>query len=161
MAASSIAAAFWQIPAGLLVDSLRFKRLLVAVSGLLVAAGCLLVAFHPQFAAVVPRSDARCSLRSHPASACGAQSWPRWPQAPRSRIQRSESFNHGGNFRRRGKWRDRWVIPSVMTDLLSGLLLRVASAAVVNLINPAELIMTGAWRRRARCDGQFKRRSAS
>ena len=36
MAASSVAAALCQIPAGLLVDGLRFKRLLVAMSGLLV-----------------------------------------------------------------------------------------------------------------------------
>ena len=42
MAASSVAAALFQIPAGLLVDTLRAKRLLVGVSGLGVAAGCLL-----------------------------------------------------------------------------------------------------------------------
>jgi MFS family permease len=42
MAASSIAAAAFQIPAGLLVDALKIKRLLVAISGLLVALGCLL-----------------------------------------------------------------------------------------------------------------------
>src|ERR1700682_4101252 len=53
MAASSRAGALWQISAGRLVDGLRFKRLLVALSGLLVPAGCLLIAFHPQLAAVV------------------------------------------------------------------------------------------------------------
>src|SRR5476649_2439189 len=37
MAASSIAAAVCQIPAGLLVDQLKIKRLLVAGSGLLIA----------------------------------------------------------------------------------------------------------------------------
>ena len=53
MAASSIAAAACQIPAGLLVDSLKIKRLLVAGSGLLVGVGCLLIAFFPQFLVVV------------------------------------------------------------------------------------------------------------
>ena len=36
MAASGIAAAICQIPAGLLVDAVRTKRLLIAISGLLV-----------------------------------------------------------------------------------------------------------------------------
>src|ERR1700723_2140653 len=40
MAASSIAAAVCQIPAGLLVDSSRAKRLLAAASGATVALGC-------------------------------------------------------------------------------------------------------------------------
>ena len=53
MAASSIAAALCQIPAGLLVDSLKIKRLLVAVSGLMVAAGCLLIAVYPRFLVVI------------------------------------------------------------------------------------------------------------
>src|SRR6267143_4001792 len=43
MAASSIAAAICQIPAGLLVDSVRAKRLLVVISGLMVGLGSLLV----------------------------------------------------------------------------------------------------------------------
>ena len=43
MGASSIAAAICQIPAGLLVDGTRAKRLLIAGSGLLVGLGCLLI----------------------------------------------------------------------------------------------------------------------
>ncbi len=39
MAASSIAAAVCQVPAGLLVDGTRAKRLLIAASGLMVGAG--------------------------------------------------------------------------------------------------------------------------
>ena len=49
MAASSIAAALCQIPAGLLVDETRAKRLLVAGSGLLVGLGCLLIVLFPRF----------------------------------------------------------------------------------------------------------------
>jgi MFS family permease len=47
MGASGIAAALSQIPAGMLVDSVRAKRFLVAMSGGIVAAGCLLIARCP------------------------------------------------------------------------------------------------------------------
>src|SRR5260370_2305272 len=53
MGASSITAAICQMPAGLLVDSVRAKRLLVLISGLMVALGCLLVVCVPNFAIVV------------------------------------------------------------------------------------------------------------
>jgi MFS family permease len=53
MAVSSIAAAICQIPAGLLVDSVRAKRLLIAISGLMVGLGCLLVVCVPQLVIVV------------------------------------------------------------------------------------------------------------
>src|SRR5258705_5519853 len=47
MAASSITAAICQIPAGLLVDSVRAKRLLVLISGPMVGLGSLLVVSVP------------------------------------------------------------------------------------------------------------------
>jgi hypothetical protein len=53
MAASSIAAALSQVPAGLLVDGARAKRLPIAVSGLLVAVGRLTIVFFPHFATVI------------------------------------------------------------------------------------------------------------
>jgi hypothetical protein len=53
MAASGVAAAICQMPAGLLVDAVRAKRLLVAISGLLVGAGCVLIALFPKFPAVL------------------------------------------------------------------------------------------------------------
>ena len=53
MAASSITAAICQIPAGLLVDSVRAKRLLVVISGLMVGLGCLLVICVPKLVVVV------------------------------------------------------------------------------------------------------------
>jgi predicted MFS family arabinose efflux permease len=140
MAASSIAAAACQIPAGLLVDSLKIKRLLVASSGLLVALGCLLIAFFPKFlvviaaqamlgaaSAVIPPVIAALSL--------GLVGHKRLD----ARVSRNESFNHGGNF--------------VAASLAGGLgqylgyqwifylvcVFAIASAAVVNLINPAEI----------------------
>ena len=99
MAASSIAAAICQIPAGLLVDASRAKRLLAAVSGLMVALGCLLIVASPRLptvvtgqfllgaaSAIIPPTLAALSL--------GLVGRRRLP----ARISRNESFNHGGNF---------------------------------------------------------------
>jgi predicted MFS family arabinose efflux permease len=140
MAASSIAAAICQVPAGMLVDSLKVKRFLVAVSGLMVAAGCLLIVLFPRFAvviaaqatlgaasAVIPPAIAALSL--------GIVGHRRLD----ARISRNESFNHGGNF-----------LAAVLAGTLGQRLgydwifylvcaFAVASAAVINLINPAEI----------------------
>lgn len=99
MAAGSVAAATSQIPAGLLVDALRAKRALVAVSGLLVAFGCLAIALFPSFilvvgaqlmlgaaSAVIPPALAALSL--------GLVGRKRFP----ARVSRNEGFNHAGNF---------------------------------------------------------------
>jgi len=99
MAASGIAAAICQIPAGLLVDAVRAKRLLIAISGLLVAAGCLLIAFFPKLptvlaaqitlgaaSAIIPPCLAALSL-----GIVGHRLLP-------ARVSRNESFNHAGNF---------------------------------------------------------------
>jgi predicted MFS family arabinose efflux permease len=140
MAASSIAAAVCQIPAGLLVDSLKVKRLLVAVSGLMVAVGCLLIVLFPTFAvviagqamlgaasAVIPPAIAALSL--------GIVGHCRLD----ARISRNESFNHGGNF-----------LAAVLAGTLGQRLgydwifylvcaFAIASAAIINLINPADI----------------------
>ena len=47
MAASSVTAAFRQIPAGGLVDLVRAKRLLVLIAGFIVGSGCLLIVCAP------------------------------------------------------------------------------------------------------------------
>jgi predicted MFS family arabinose efflux permease len=99
MAASSIAAAVCQIPAGLLVDAVRAKRLLVAISGLMVGLGCLLIVCAPRFpfvisaqatlgaaSAIIPPALAALSL-----GIVGRKLFP-------PRVSRNESFNHGGNF---------------------------------------------------------------
>jgi MFS family permease len=140
IAVSSIAAALCQIPAGLLVDSLKIKRLLVAVSGLMIAAACLLISFFPVLpvvivaqtilgsaSAIIPPALAALSL-----GIVGRKLLP-------ARISRNEGFNHGGNF---------------LAAILAGTLghffgyqwifylvcvFAVASAAVVTLINPAEI----------------------
>jgi Na+/H+ antiporter NhaD/arsenite permease-like protein/predicted MFS family arabinose efflux permease len=53
MAVSNIAGALSQIPAGMLVDALRIKRLLIAAAALITAVGCLIIACRPQLAWVV------------------------------------------------------------------------------------------------------------
>jgi predicted MFS family arabinose efflux permease len=140
MAASSIAAAVCQIPAGLLVDSLKVKRLLVAVSGLMVAAGCLLIVLFPMFAAVIAAQAmlGAASAVIPPAIAAlslGIVGHRRLD----ARVSRNESFNHGGNF-----------LAAVLAGTLGQRLgydwifylvcvFAVTSAVAINLINPAEI----------------------
>src|SRR5690242_2427454 len=95
MAASSISAALCQIPAGMLVDSLRAKRALVAVSGLFVALGCLAIVLFPGFVLVVGAQVTlgAASAAIPPALAAvslGLAGRERFP----ARISRNEGFNH-------------------------------------------------------------------
>jgi predicted MFS family arabinose efflux permease len=140
MAASSVAAALCQIPAGLLVDGLQFKRLLVAVSGLLVAAGCLLIAFHPQLAAVVAAQVmlGAASAIIPPALAALSLGLVGHRRLD-ARISRNEGFNHGGNFVAAGMAGSLGYTLGYDWIFYLVCFFAVASAAVVNLINPAEI----------------------
>jgi MFS family permease len=140
MAASSVAAALCQIPAGLLVDGLRFKRLLVAVSGLLVAAGCLLIAFHPQLAAVVAAQVmlGAASAIIPPALAALSLGLVGHIRLD-ARISRNEGFNHGGNFVAAGMAGSLGYTLGYDWIFYLVCFFAVASAAVVNFINPAEI----------------------
>jgi MFS family permease len=140
MAASSLSAALCQIPAGLLVDALRAKRMLVATSGLAVACGCLLIASFPRLpsiiaaqiligaaSAVIPPALAALSL--------GLVGRGRMD----ARISRNESFNHAGNFVAAalagtlGQWLGYdWIFYLVCA-------FAIGSAAVVNLICSREI----------------------
>jgi len=99
MAVSAMFGAVCQIPAGLLVDGIRAKRALVALSGLAVAAGCLSIALFPGFSlvivaqallgaasAIIPPALAAISL-----GLVGPNQFP-------ARVSRNEGFNHAGNF---------------------------------------------------------------
>jgi MFS family permease len=140
MAASGIAAAICQIPAGLLVDAVRAKRLLIAISGLLVAAGCLLIAFFPKLptvlaaqitlgaaSAIIPPCLAALSL-----GIVGHRFLP-------ARISRNESFNHAGNFMAAvlAGALGQYVGVIWLFYLICGF--AVASAVVVLLIKPKEI----------------------
>jgi predicted MFS family arabinose efflux permease len=140
MAASSITAAICQIPAGLLVDSVRAKRLLVVVSGLMVGLGCLLVVCLPQLfvivsaqailgaaSAIIPPALAALSL-----GIVGRKLFP-------ARVSRNESFNHGGNFAAAilagtvgQHFGYQWIFYLVC-------LFALGSAAAVTLIRPQEI----------------------
>jgi predicted MFS family arabinose efflux permease len=140
MAASSIAAAFCQIPAGLLVDGFKAKRLLIAASGLMVAAGCLLIAFFPKLLVVIAAQAMLGAASAVISPAIAALSLGLVGHRKLdARVSRNESFNHGGNF--------------LAASLAGGLgqylgydwifylvcIFAVASAVVVRLINPAEI----------------------
>ncbi len=140
MAASSIAAAVCQVPAGLLVDGTKAKRLLIAASGLMIGAGCLLIVFFPHFttviaaqallgaaSAVIPPAIAALSL-----GLVGRRLFD-------GRISRNESFNHGGNFLAAGLagTLGQYIGYDWIFYLVCGF--AVASALVVTLINPAEI----------------------
>ncbi len=140
MGASSIAAALCQIPAGLLVDDSRRKRLLIAVSGLMVGLGCLLIVLLPHFwtviaaqamlgaaSAVIPPAIAAISL-----GLVGRRLLD-------GRVSRNESFNHAGNLSAAvlagtlGQYLGyHWIF-----YLVCGFAL--ASAAIVTVINPKEI----------------------
>ena len=99
IAASNVSAALFQIPAGALVDSLRIKRLLVALSGLAVAAGCLLIALFPRFGSVLAAQiliGGASAIIPPALAALGLGLVGR--KRLDDRISRNEGFNHGGNF---------------------------------------------------------------
>jgi MFS family permease len=140
MAVGSIATAVCQVPAGLLVDSLRIKRTLVAVSGLLIAASCLLIGYFPALGTVIAAQVTLGAASAVIAPALAALSLGIVGQRllP-ARISRNEGFNHGGNF--------------VAASLAGGLgqyvgfqwifylvcLFAMGSAAVCLLIDPREI----------------------
>ncbi len=140
MAASTIAAAICQIPAGLWVDSSRMKRGLIAGAGLLVGLGCLLIVLFPGFwqvmaaqallgaaSAIIPPAIAAISL-----GIVGQRLMP-------ARISRNEAFNHAGSFAAAGLagafgqyLGTNWIFYLVCA-------FAVASAVAVCLINPREI----------------------
>ena len=140
MAANSLSAALCQIPAGLLVDSLRAKRLLVAGSGLAVALGCILIATFPHLGAIVAAQImiGAASAIIPPALAAlslGLVGRRRMD----ARISRNESFNHAGNFIAAilagtlGQWLGYdWIFYLVCA-------FAIGSAAIVNLIKSSEI----------------------
>ena len=140
MAASSVAGAICQVPAGLLVDATRWKRLLVVLAALSVGLGCLLIVWFPGFwpvltaqvllgttSAILPPAVAALSL-----GIVGRRLMP-------ARISRNECFNHAGTFVAAvlagafGQYLGRdWIFYLICV-------FAVASAAVVGLIDTREV----------------------
>ena len=140
MGASSIAAAICQIPAGLLVDGTRSKRLLVAVSGLAIGMGCLLIVLLPHFWTVIAAQGMLGAASAVIAPTIAALSLGIvGRQLLDARISRNEGFNHGGNLLAAvlagtlGQWRGyQWIFYLVCAFAL-------ASTAVVTRIAPHEI----------------------
>ena len=140
MAASFIAAAVCQVPAGLLVDGTRVKRLLIAASGLIIGLGCLLIVVYPRFLAVIAAQAMLGAASAIIPPAIAAVSLGLvGRRLLDARVSRNESFNHGGN-----------LIAAVLAGALGTYLgyhwifylvcaFAVSSAAVVMLINPTEI----------------------
>ena len=140
MGVTTIATAVCQIPAGLLVDAATFKRLLVAVSGLLIAAGCLLIVCFPQFLAVIAAQVALGAASAIIPQAIAALSLGLVGHRQLdARISRNQVFNHGGNFLAAALAGGlgstlgyQWIFYLVC-------IFAVASAVAVKLIDPAEI----------------------
>jgi len=140
MAASSIAAALCQVPAGLLVDGTKAKRLLIAASGLMVAIGCLTIVLFPHFATVVAAQATLGAASAVIPPAIAALSLGLvGRRLLDARISRNESFNHGGNFIAAGLAGvlGQYIGYHWIFYLVCGF--AVASAGVVTLINPREI----------------------
>lgn len=140
MALGGLVTALMQVPAGLLVDVVRHKRLLVAVSGLLVAAGYLSVVEFSSLPMVLLAQIPLGAASAVIPPAIGAISLGLVGRvAMAARVSRNEGFKHGGSLVAAllggviGQYFGvRWVF-----YLVCGFAL--ASAAVVSLIKPREI----------------------
>ncbi len=140
MAASSIAAALCQIPAGLVVDGTRAKRALIGGSGLMVGTGCLLIVLFPHFWSVIAAQAVLGSASAIIPPAIAALSLGLVGRRRLdARIGRNESFNHAGNLTAAvlagalGHYLGyRWIFYLVCAFAL-------ASAAIVTWVNPREI----------------------
>ncbi len=140
MATSSIAAALCQVPAGLLVDGARAKRLLIAASGLLVAAGCLTIVFFPHFATVIAAQAMLGAASAIIPPAIAALSLGLvGRRLLDARISRNEGFNHAGNFVAAGLAGvlGQYVGYNWLFYLVCAF--AVASACVVGMVVPGEI----------------------
>jgi predicted MFS family arabinose efflux permease len=140
MGASSIAAAICQVPAGLLVDGTRAKRLLIAASGLMVGLGCLLIVLFPRFWAVIAAQAVLGSASAVIPPAIAALSLGLvGRRLLDGRVSRNESFNHAGNLTAAvlagglGQYLGyHWIFYLVCA-------FAVASAVIVTMVNPREI----------------------
>jgi MFS family permease len=140
MGASSVAAVICQVPAGLLVDGTRVKRLLIAASGLIVGLGCLLIVVFPHFWPVIAAQILLGSASALIPPAIAALSLGLvGRRLLDARISRNQSFNHAGNFAAAvlAGALGQYVGTHWIFYLVCGF--AVASAAIVTLINPKEI----------------------
>jgi MFS family permease len=140
LGASSVAAALCQIPAGALVDGSSAKRLLISVSGLMVALGCVVILWSGQFGAVIAAQALLGAASAVIPPAIAALSLGLVGRSRLdARVSRNEGFNHGGN-----------LLAATLAGTLGQSLgyqwifylvcgFAIASAVVVTLIRPQEI----------------------
>ncbi|WP_186807780.1 MFS transporter [Swaminathania salitolerans] len=140
MAVAGFAAALCQIPAGLLVDATRWKRLLIAAAALITAVSCLLIV---SFEGVAPVLAAQIMLGAASAVippalsaiSLGLVGRKRLP----GRISRNQTINHCGSFTAAALagvfgqyWGLHWIFYFVCGSA-------VVSALALLLIRPGEI----------------------
>ncbi|WP_433864914.1 MFS transporter [Ralstonia wenshanensis] len=138
--ASGLAGAIAQIPAGMLVDTVRAKRAVVAISAGVIGLGCMLIAWSPTWA-VIFCTQIALALVSAVIGPClaslslGIVGHRRLP----ARVSRNEVFNHAGNF-------SGAILAASVTHYAGTLWLfyivcafSVASAFAAALIRPADV----------------------
>jgi MFS family permease len=155
MATSSITAAICQIPAGLLVDATRAKRLIAAVSGLLIAAACLVIAWVPLLPAVIAAQVAIGAAAALvpptlAALALGLAGRARFDAT----ISRNQSFNHAGNFVAAALVGTLGQFVGILWIFYLICAFAIASALSTLLINPREIDHALARGGEAQRDGQ-------
>ncbi len=98
LAASQIGTLLAQTPAGALIDRIKWKRLAIAVSAVLVATCCVMLFLMPSFVIVVTAQAAIGAAATvfPPAIAAVSLGLTGRAAMPR-RTGRNEAFNHGGN----------------------------------------------------------------
>jgi MFS family permease len=98
MGASGLAAALSQLPAGMLVDALRAKRAIIALSAGIVAAGCLLIACCPTLPVILATQTALALVSAVMGPCIAALSLGVvGHRMLAARVSRNEGFNHAGN----------------------------------------------------------------
>jgi MFS family permease len=98
LAAMSIAGAIMQLPSGLLVDSTKFKRLILAVSCVLISLGCLIIGVFPFLMSVIlAQSMIGVASAIIPPSITAITIGLVKRKAFPKRISINESWNHAGN----------------------------------------------------------------
>lgn len=135
-----LTAAICQIPSGLLVDSLKFKRFLMFIACLAVSFGCILILTHPTFfsviaaqiligsaTAIIPPAIASITL-----GLVGRNYFPK-------RISINETWAHAGNVFTAGivgllgyLWGHEWILYMVI-------FFATCSVLFLSLINPKEI----------------------
>ena len=138
--ASGLAGAIAQIPAGMLVDAVRAKRAMIAISAGVIGLGCMLIAWSPTWSVILCAQIA-LALVSAVIGPClasltlGIVGHRRLP----ARVSRNEVFNHAGNF-------SGAILAATITHYAGTLWLfyivcafSVVSAFAVALIRPADI----------------------